>query len=127
VLFEMLQGVTALVPRGYPTAPPDGGDAVLHALLGEVPPPGANDGVVPLRSQLWGRPLWIGAADHLDVIGHFRGRGHTDWLTSGADFDEPRFGNVMDRIVAGMLEAEERPDTRAAGRSRGFGGAGPPA
>jgi triacylglycerol lipase len=32
---------------------------------------------------------------------------HTDWLSSGARFNRVRFDVVMDRIVSGMVVAEE--------------------
>jgi hypothetical protein len=106
-LFHLLYQVTAGQDSGYPCAPVDGADEVFRALLGELPPREANDGVVPLRSQIWGTPVWVGPGDHLDVVGHFRGRsGHTDWLSSGARFDRGRFEHMMDRIVEGMLEGE---------------------
>lgn len=79
--------------------------------MGEVPAAEANDGVVPFRSQLWGVPLWMGRADHLDVVGYFQGRGdHRDWLSSGARFDHSRFETMLDRIVEGMLEGERTTD-----------------
>ena len=43
--------------------------------------------------------------DHLDVVGHFRGKGgHTDWLCSGARFNRSRFAQLVDRVVEGMFE-----------------------
>jgi len=107
-LFALLYRVTAVYDERYPCAPRDGGEATLMAIVGECPPRGANDGVVPLTSQLWGEPVWIGKGDHLDVVGHFPGPGgHNDWLTSGARFDALRFETMMDRVVDGMLEAEK--------------------
>ncbi len=106
-VFKTLSRLTAAQDPRYPCAPANGGDDQLRALLDELPAGDANDGVVPLRSQLWGRPVWVGRGDHLDVVGHFRGRGgHRDWLCSGAHFDRHRFGEIMDRIVEGMLEGE---------------------
>jgi hypothetical protein len=99
--------VTAVQDERYPCAPPDGGDSVLERLLDELPPAGANDGVVPLRSQLWGEPLWIGRGDHLDMVGHFPGPDdHTDWLTSGARFDIERFDTILDRVVDNIVDAD---------------------
>jgi hypothetical protein len=100
--------VTAEQDARYPCAPPDGAaDDALFSALGEIPASGANDGVVPLRSQIWGDVLWTGKADHLDVVGHFPGPGgHNDWLTSGARFDLVRFETVMDRVFEGMLAAQ---------------------
>ena len=114
-IFTMLQGITA---RQDPRYPCHAGDSEVRAkvlgMLGELPPESASDGVVPVYSQVWGDLIWIGRADHLDTVGHFPGeapRGkravHTDWLRSGARFDQVRFDTVMDRIVAGMLLGEE--------------------
>jgi triacylglycerol lipase len=66
-----------------------------------------SDGIVPTLSMLWGKLLWAGEADHLDVLGHFYDRlrptDHTDWLTSGAGFDRRGFAEVLDRIAAFQL------------------------
>jgi hypothetical protein len=75
--------------------------------FGEAPITTANDGIVPFYSQIYGDLIWVGKADHLDIVGHFPGSpGHHDWLASGARFSQPRFDMVMDRIVDGMLTAE---------------------
>jgi pimeloyl-ACP methyl ester carboxylesterase len=61
-----------------------------------------NDGMVPTTSMIWGEVLWAGTADHLDVLGHFHGdrdESHTDWMVSGAGFDESDFDDVMDAIA----------------------------
>ncbi|MBW2456459.1 MAG: hypothetical protein JRI68_18220 [Deltaproteobacteria bacterium] len=106
-LFHLMYRVTAEQDERYPCAAPVGTEGLLRDVLGEVPDPGANDGVVPLSSQLWGKPLWIGKGDHLDLVGHFPGPGgHNDWLASGARFDIVRFETVMDRVFEGMLAAE---------------------
>jgi triacylglycerol lipase len=106
-LFHLMYRVTAEQDERYPCAPPEGIDALLRDMLGEIPDRGASDGVVPLSSQIWGHPLWIGKGDHLDIVGHFPGPGgHNDWLASGARFDIVRFDRVMDRIFDGMIEAE---------------------
>jgi triacylglycerol lipase len=109
-LFQLIHRTTSDLDRHYPCAPPDGGDTLLRAFLKDLPPPEANDGIVPLRSQLWGTPVWIGKADHLDVVGYFRGgRRHRDWLSSGARFNRKQFDAMMDAIVAGMIEGETAP------------------
>jgi hypothetical protein len=110
-IFTALHNITARHDDRYPCACPDGSaKRRIQALLGEVPPDSASDGIVPLYSQVWGELIWVGRADHLDIVGHFPGLGgHTDWLSSGARFSRVRFDLVMDRIVAGMLAAEERP------------------
>lgn len=106
-LFQLIHRTTADLDRNYPCAPADGGDATLRAFLGELPPANANDGIVPLRSQLWGTPVWIGKADHLDVVGYFRGgKKHSDWLSSGARFSRTRFDAMMDAVVDGMVASE---------------------
>jgi triacylglycerol lipase len=66
-----------------------------------------NDGVVPTLSMCWGELLWAGAADHLDILGHFQGRPggkHTDWLHSGAGFGEEGFHTAMNAVVDFMLD-----------------------
>jgi triacylglycerol lipase len=66
-----------------------------------------NDGLVPTTSMIWGDVLWAGTADHLDVLGHFRGdrdSTHTDWMVSGANFREDDFEEVMDAIAEFQLQ-----------------------
>lgn len=108
-IFTALYNLTARIDPRYPCAPADGvAQAKLKAMLGEVIDPGANDGIVPVTSQIWGDLIWVGKADHLDIVGHFPGPGgHTDWLASGARFQRVRFDVVMDRIVAGMIVGEQ--------------------
>ena len=107
-IFTALYNITARHDPRYPCAPPDGAaERQLVAILGELPPMTSNDGVVPLYSQLWGEVIWVGKGDHLDIVGHFPGRGgHTDWLASGARFSRVRFDAALDRIFAGMLAGE---------------------
>ena len=125
-LFFALQRITAKPSARYPcaalrdTAPwaGDATEALLARALAGSPPLAANDGVVPLRSQLWGTLVWAGLGDHLDVLGHFRddrtsGRDagapvapelrHRDWLTSGSDFGPTQFAALVDAIAGGML------------------------
>lgn len=122
-LFTTLYGITGRLDENYPCAPDDANEQ-LRALFAELPTPRANDGVVPTRSQLWGKVVWAGAADHLDVLGHFTSAVpseiaarpfwarlfarrpdavHVDWLTSGSNFDEAQFDRLMDAIANGML------------------------
>ena len=131
-IFAALQQITARQSERYPCAPPDGSaQERVRALLGEAPPASASDGIVPLYSQVWGELIWVGHADHHDIVGHFSGprkarpkapagvlpEVHTDWLASGAGFNRVRFDLVMDRIVDGMLLAEEQRAERSPPRS----------
>ena len=76
--------------------------AYLEQKLGIAIDQSLNDGLVPTISQVWGEVIWAGTADHLDVLGHFRGDSdtdHTDWMVSGAGFREDDFDEVMDAIA----------------------------
>ncbi len=111
-IFTTLYQLTAMPHRMYPCEPPGTEwNGILIDKLGQVPPPLANDGIVPFRSQLWGKLVWAGQGDHLDVVGHFagdrRGNEHVDWLSSGAKFDRPRFDELIDAIVLGILGLEK--------------------
>lgn len=75
-LFTTLYGITSRYDERYPCAAADPGEEVEARLVeafGRAPGARANDGVVPTRSQIWGRVVWAGYADHLDVLGHFPG------------------------------------------------------
>jgi triacylglycerol lipase len=122
-LFFGLHRITAGHDDRYPCAAmrdmlPWSGDAnerLLGDALAGSPPLGANDGVVPVRSQVWGNVVWAGIGDHLDVLGHFRDDRdpgvvaaelrHVDWLTSGSDFSQAAFTSLMDAVATGMLAA----------------------
>jgi triacylglycerol lipase len=68
-----------------------------------------NDGVVPTLSQLYGELVHVCVADHLDIVGQFRGAGgdpHADWLASGSSFDEARFVGAWDAIAQVIAEGE---------------------
>lgn len=108
-IFTALSNITARLNEHYPCRSHDGSiEQKLSRVLGELPPPDANDGVVPLASQVWGELIWAGKADHLDIVGHFPGKGgHIDWLASGARFNRLRFDAVLDRIVTGMVTGEQ--------------------
>jgi hypothetical protein len=122
-LFFGLHRLTAAHDERYPCAAMRGTEPwssehnerrLAGALTSTMPRLGANDGVVPIRSQVWGKLVWVGLADHLDVLGHFRDDRdpgtvapelrHCDWLTSGSHFDRARFSGLMDAIANGMLE-----------------------
>lgn len=116
-MFFALHHITASTDDRYPCAALAGIEprieAQLAAAFGAAPTLADNDGVVPIRSQLWGTLVWAGPGDHLDVLGHFRDDRddvpaplrHSDWLTSGSAFTQAQFSTLIDAIVAGMLAA----------------------
>lgn len=115
-LFYALHKLTGGTTPRYPCAAMVGEraytdeatEALLQRTLGAIPTLGDNDGIVPLRSQLWGELVWVGHADHLDVLGHHReDRDPTirDWLVSGSDFGARQFAALMDAVAKGMLSA----------------------
>lgn len=109
-IYATLYGFTSSASKPYPYARPDMLLASeLEQALGEPLTDGTNDGVVPSASMLWGKLLWAGRADHLDVLGHFRDREaesrHSDWLTSGAGFGAERFAQELDAVAAFILES----------------------
>lgn len=109
-IFAALYKLTARVETLYPCQLPDGSaERQLKAFLGRLPPPGASDGVVPVVSQVWGKLLWAGMGDHLDVVGHFRSADgtHNDWLASGAGFTAARFAEMTNAIVGALIAAEQ--------------------
>jgi triacylglycerol lipase len=127
-LFTALHGITSRYDERYPcalmpAAPADRAtnnldetEAMLAKTLGESPSLHANDGCVPIRSQLWGTLVWAGLGDHLDVLGHYRDDTpeervelrHHDWLTSGSRFNDASFEALMDAIVTGMMNSTRR-------------------
>jgi triacylglycerol lipase len=125
-MFAILYGIASRHDERYPCAAPDmdhENEATLSRALGRSPDKHANDGVVPIRSQVWGKLVWAGHGDHLDVIGHFHGRTpasarrpdgttppHVDWLCSGSRFDGARFGSLMDAITGGIIPSGRRLD-----------------
>jgi hypothetical protein len=118
-LFYALHKLTANGSPRYPCAAMRGDlaytdpdtEAQLVRAFGRTPGLDANDGIVPLRSQIWGRVVWAGVADHLDVLGHYAGAAraaeivHRDWLVSSSEFDDRQFAQLCDAIAAGMLAA----------------------
>jgi triacylglycerol lipase len=123
VLFDFLYEITARYDKRYPCAAPDCGKDNERTLLegiGHAPDFHANDGAVPIRSQIWGTLVWAGYGDHLDVIGHYGGDkhgaappsegrpAHVDWLRSGSKFDGQRFAAMVDAITSGLLSSARR-------------------
>jgi triacylglycerol esterase/lipase EstA (alpha/beta hydrolase family) len=103
VVFSTLYVGAGRASRIYP--PPNPSPEVREYLEAELGLPidnSLNDGLVPTTSMVWGEVIWAGTADHLDVLGHFRGdrdSSHTDWLVSGAGFREEEFDQAMDAIA----------------------------
>ncbi|MDQ3364949.1 MAG: hypothetical protein M3680_05930 [Myxococcota bacterium] len=119
-IFFGLHHITARINERYPCAAMEGttpsagevSEGTLLRAFGRVPALEDNDGVVPLRSQLWGTLVWAGLGDHLDVLGHYRDDPapelapelqHRDWLSSGSAFSDRSFATLMDAIASGML------------------------
>lgn len=107
-LYSTLYVIGSRASKSYPYASPEttAREMIEHALGRELTDE-VNDGLVPTASMAWGDLLWAGAADHLDILGHFhggRGSTHTDWLTSGAGFREDDFGQVMDAVTDFLLD-----------------------
>lgn len=106
-LFTALFGLSARTSERYPCAAHESDpehDRLLAKAFGTAPGRRNNDGVVPIRSQLWGKLVFTDLADHLDVLGHFDGKatGHVDWLRSGSKFDLGRFERMLDAVFLGM-------------------------
>jgi triacylglycerol lipase len=118
-VFATLHAITSRLDHRYPCAARDAGkdnEALLARMFGRAPGARANDGAVPIRSQIWGELVWAGYGDHLDVLGHFRddapaaggakgeleGKPHVDWLYSGSAFGRAQFESLMDAIAASL-------------------------
>jgi len=112
-IFTTMYGITARFDESYPCAAVEAGadvDAIFEKAFGKAPGARANDGVVPILSQVWGRVVWAGYADHLDVLGHFPG-----YITP-RPFWSSLFGRKRGSSVAEVTEAplEETLDVIAA-------------
>jgi hypothetical protein len=103
-LFTTLYGITSRFDEHYPCSN-DGDHEALVRGFGSLPTMRANDGVVPTRSQVWGKVVWAGAADHLDVLGHFLGAPEPG--------DGPFWSRWMDRLRKKEVAAEVRVETAA--------------
>jgi hypothetical protein len=103
-IYVALAGLAGAVPRGWDPPITREQTAALRRAYGAMPPPRANDGVVPTRSQVRGTVIRAVRADHLDVIGHFhdprRDPPHYDWLTTGSGFDAAAFASLWDAVAA---------------------------
>lgn len=107
-VYTTLYGVTSRTDKRYtyatPTSQQEG--VLTEGLMREVTPENV-DGVVPTLSMLWGELLYCGAADHLDVVGHFGDerpfKDHVDWLRSGSRFRRTDFGSMVDAMCGFLL------------------------
>jgi len=96
----------------------------LRRAYGSVPRRGANDGVVPTQSQVWGQVVHAARCDHLDVIGHFRDPSHApphyDWLATGSGFTRAQFESLWRDVLvfatAQQSAARRRRSTGSAAR-----------
>ncbi|MCL2778763.1 MAG: hypothetical protein FWD73_12245 [Polyangiaceae bacterium] len=124
IIFTTMHRITSRYDEVYPCTPPDWSEEaqqMFQRTFERTPSPSENDGVVPILSQIWGRIVWAGYGDHLDVIGHFSGarqatisrlsadpeadNAHVDWMMSGSKFDESAFEEMMDAVAGGMLSS----------------------
>ena len=121
-LFTALYSLAASMPKNHVPALDDHHLEALFTTYGIVPNPGANDGVVPTLSQIWGRIIHATRGDHLDLLGHFGGSKHRpphiDWLSSGSGFHRPEFEAVW-TDVAGFIAGRDAEPGEGPARSRG--------
>ena len=125
-VFGAIHAITSRVDHRYPCAAPVAtadSEAMLARAFGRPPGVRSNDGVVPIRSQIWGKLVWAGHGDHLDVLGHFRDETpsreggakeiaaappHVDWLYSGSAFGRAEFEALMDAVAQGLTPLTAR-------------------
>jgi hypothetical protein len=103
LVFSVLHRLAAREPRQYPYPSPA---ARLEREVEQRLPfglnPGSNDAIVPTLSQIYGTLVDVVVGNHLDVVGQFYNAGgepYSDWLPSGAGFDEERFVHTWDRLA----------------------------
>jgi triacylglycerol lipase len=110
-LFVALYRFSSATPRGWLPRLDRAHVEVLRRAYGRVPPPRANDGIVPTLSQVRGRLLHASWADHHDVLGHFHGPLHVpphfDWMASGTGFDRPHFEALWGDVARFLARPEE--------------------
>jgi triacylglycerol esterase/lipase EstA (alpha/beta hydrolase family) len=107
-VYTTVYGVTSRASARFPYATPTPQQNIVLSNGFDHPiTPDNVDGIVPTLSMLWGELIWCGAADHLDVVGHFeddrKPPAHVDWLHSGARFRRADFLNMVDSLCAFLL------------------------
>jgi len=106
-IYGAIYRVSATTPRAATPRADVAQRRALRQAYGKVPAAHANDGIVPTRSQVWGRVIRAVRGDHLDVIGHFNDPSteppHFDWLTTGSGFDRAGFEAVWERVLDFVL------------------------
>lgn len=81
---------------------------ILHAGLGRIPGPAANDGLVPTLSQVWGDVIAAVSADHFDLMGWYGGtklRPRQDLFNSASRFDRGVFESTWRSVARFVLGA----------------------
>jgi len=98
-VYDLLYHLTA--HDRLPGAQPDGKYLGTPSELGAIlKSPVSCDGVVPTRSQtLDGRAKLVVLADHLDVVGSFRGGSGADVMRSGSNFSATEFAQLWSDIA----------------------------
>ncbi|MEO0321844.1 MAG: hypothetical protein AAF447_02730 [Myxococcota bacterium] len=84
----------------------------LERAYGALPGLDDSDGIVPTLSQPWGEVIHAVQADHLDVMGHFRGGDdapeHVDWLRTGSDFGMRHYRRFVAAMATFLADAPKR-------------------
>jgi hypothetical protein len=92
---------------------------VLELAFGKFPEVSWSDGIVPVLSQVWGEVIHATRADHLDVVGHFGGERHSDWLPSRSGFDAAAFDDLWSDVAGFIAESARHTDSRRDRRNVG--------
>jgi hypothetical protein len=107
-VYAFLYGQTQRMPLNQIPLHTAEETAALVKAYGALPGPHACDGIVPTRSQVYGRVIAAVRADHLDAIGHFDQPSHqpphVDWLISGSGFRRPQFEKLWKDVADFLLE-----------------------